>query len=84
MHEYRQHYAPHSIETAVGEVSPSYLYYPEVRHEIVKTIGEVRIIALLRNPIDKAFSQYVHLVREGRETLSFWNGLQKENQRQPP
>jgi hypothetical protein len=41
----------------------------------------VKVIALLRNPVDRAYSHYHHEVRLGFETLSFEEALQKENDR---
>jgi hypothetical protein len=38
----------------------------------------VKLIALLRNPIDRAYSQYQHEVRLGCERLSFEDVLERE------
>jgi hypothetical protein len=45
---------------AIGEVCPSYFYPPETPLNIKKTLGCIRIIILLRDPSDRAFSQYVY------------------------
>jgi len=79
--EYERHYSDVDRQRAVGEISPSYLYYDEVRESILRELGRVRIVVLLRNPVDKAFSQYMHLVRDGRESLSFAGGLHAEQHR---
>lgn len=81
--EYRAHYRDAAGQAAVGEVSPSYLYYAEVAEAIERTLvpGPVRIVAVLRNPIEKAYSQYMHLVRDGWEELSFCDALQAEPER---
>jgi hypothetical protein len=76
---YASHYQQAARAVAVGEVSPSYLYFareaiPRIRH----TLGRVRIVVMLRNPIMKCHSQYMHLVREGRETLQFAQALDAE------
>jgi hypothetical protein len=39
------------------------------------------LIALLRNPVDRAYSHYCHTVRQGRESLSFEEALDKEGER---
>ncbi|WP_419151949.1 sulfotransferase domain-containing protein [Aeribacillus alveayuensis] len=39
------------------------------------------MIVILRNPVDRAYSQYMHFVRDGRETLSFQAALEKEQKR---
>lgn len=66
---------------AVGESSVFYLYYPGTAERIVRTIPKARILILLRNPVDRAYSAYMHLVRDGRETLDFEQSLALEAQR---
>ena len=46
---------------SVGEVTPSYLYYNQVAERMRDELGEARIVVALRDPIEKAFSQYMHL-----------------------
>lgn len=65
----------------VGEVSPDYLYYNDCAQDIKKHLGDIKIIIILRNPIERAFSAYSHLLRDGKEDLSFKQGLKKENYR---
>jgi len=79
--EYKHHYLDVRNESAVGEVSPSYLFYAEVGERIKSRLGNVRIIAILRDPIEKAFSQYMHMVRDRRETLTFHDALMAESER---
>ncbi len=83
LEEYRAHYREVADQKAVGEVSPSYLYYDQVGEAIARTLGPdpVRIVAVLRNPIEKAYSQYMHLVRDGWEKLGFHEALQAESER---
>ncbi len=45
-------------ETAWGEISPRYLSFPEAAGNIRATLPDVRLIASLRNPVDRAFSLY--------------------------
>lgn len=53
---------------AVGEASPSYLFLPNVPERIFETLGSsVKIIIVLRNPADRAFSQYKMLAAMGHE-----------------
>lgn len=67
---------------AVGDASPSYINYPECISAIKDKLGEeIKIIVVLRDPINRAFSNYLHLVRENREKLSFYEALQAEDQR---
>ncbi|NJN24319.1 MAG: sulfotransferase [Acaryochloridaceae cyanobacterium RL_2_7] len=68
-------------ETAIGEASPLYLYSKKAVREIKVTLPEAKLIVILRNPVDRAFSSYTHLLREGFETLSFEESLTHEEER---
>jgi hypothetical protein len=57
--------------TITGEASPSYLFDPRVPERMARTVPEARLIALLRNPVDRAYSHYQMEVRRGREARSF-------------
>lgn len=65
-------------ETAVGEASTVYLYDENTPSNIKAHIPECKLICVLRNPADRAFSSYAHMVRDGFETLSFEEGLAQE------
>ena len=65
----------------VGEASPSYLFHPLVPERVARMLPNARLIALLRNPIDRAFSHYQHEVALGREQLSFEDALAQEDER---
>jgi hypothetical protein len=61
---------------AIGEASADTLYFYEKTIPLIKQVlGNPRIIILLRSPVDRAFSAYLHLVRDNRETLSFEESL---------
>lgn len=53
-------------EKAIGEVSNSYLLYENAPKEIFKFDPNAKIIMILRNPIKRAFSQYVMNLRLGK------------------
>lgn len=78
---YEGYYENVNFEKAVGEVSPSYFYFPDIGERIIRELGRVKIIFMLRNPIEKAFSQYMHLVRDNRETEKFGDALRVEKKR---
>lgn len=78
--EYAQHYTGAKGERAIGDISPSYLYYG-VQGRIKQELGEVKIIVMLRNPVEKAYSQYMHMVRDQHETLPFYDALMAEETR---
>lgn len=64
-----------------GEASPSYLFFPLVPERVFKVMPHVKLIILLRNPVDRAFSNYHHQVRRGLETLSFEEAIAREPER---
>jgi len=69
-------------EKAIGEASTSYLYRPEAAHRIHDVLPGAKLIAILRNPAERAFSAYMHVVRDGRETAgSFSEALKLEDAR---
>lgn len=64
-----------------GEASPYYLYHPAVPERVKALLPDVRIIILLRNPVERAFSHYQHERRHGREALSFEEAIEEEERR---
>jgi hypothetical protein len=43
-----------------GEASPYYLYHPLVPERVFKHLPKAKLIVLLRNPIDRAYSHFMH------------------------
>lgn len=67
---------------AIGEASPLYLYSPKAPPRIHEYVPDAKLIAILRNPVDRAYSAFLHLVRDGRETTrDFREALQREEER---
>ncbi len=64
-----------------GEASPYYLYHPLVPRRAARELPEVKLIALLRNPVDRAYSDYQHRLSDGIETLSFEGAIEAEAER---
>jgi hypothetical protein len=65
----------------VGEASPSYLLHPLAPERVRAVVPDARLIALLRDPVDRAYSHYQHEVALGREPLSFEDALAAEEER---
>ncbi len=63
------------------EATPYYLIHPLVPERAARLLPQAKLIAVLRNPIDRAFSHYQHEVRGGREPLSFPEAIDKEPER---
>lgn len=69
-------------ETALGEASNSTLYFPGAIEQIKRHVPGAKLIAVLRQPADRAFSAYMHLRRDGRETVEdFAEALRLEDER---
>jgi hypothetical protein len=77
---YRGHF-PRGARPPVGEASPSYLFHPQAPERVRSLVPEARLIAILRDPVDRAFSHYQHEVALGREPLSFEDALAREPER---
>lgn len=69
-------------EPAVGEMTPSYVYFDEVPQRIHKTLGpDVKLILMLRNPVTRALSHYKMHYSRGNEKLPLREALQIESER---
>jgi hypothetical protein len=77
---YRGHF-PVRRRALVGEASPSYLFHPQAPERVARMLPDARLIALLRNPAERAFSHYQHEVALGREPLSFEDAIDQEDER---
>lgn len=63
------------------DASPYYLVHPLVPQRAAQLLPKVKLVALLRNPVERAHSHYQHEVRGGRESLSFAEAIDKESER---
>lgn len=62
-----------------GEATPTYLFDPAARDQIQKRLSNPKVLILLRNPIDRAYSQYLQYLRLGIEThYDFADALDQE------
>lgn len=80
--EYEQYFQNVTTEKAIGEASPMYLYRPGTAEKIKSIIPNIKMLAILRNPIDRAYSAYMHAIRDWKEPISsFKLALEKEQER---
>lgn len=78
-HDYLRLYDNVRDEIAIGEASASYLWDNEAPKLIHDTIPKARIIIMLRDPVERAFSHYLMHLRDGSETnLSFYDALKND------
>jgi len=66
-----EHYAAALPDALWGTVTPRYMEDARVPERMRRLMPEIRLAALVRNPIDRAFSQYRQQVRLGKEKRSF-------------
>jgi hypothetical protein len=62
----------------IGEVTPDYLFYPEVPELIKKHLPHCKFILILRNPVDRLYSQYGHAIRTRNYSQSFDDFIQNK------
>jgi hypothetical protein len=79
--QYTQLFDGVTAEKAIGETSPFYLCLPGTAERIARAVPDAKILMILREPVARAYSAYMFLAREGRETLSFEEGLNLEAER---
>jgi hypothetical protein len=81
---YRAHFPTRfkmKLGMVTGEATPYYIFHPTAPNRIAKVLPNVKLITLLRNPVDRAYSHYNHMVRVGREPLSFEEAVECEADR---
>ncbi|MEG4842140.1 tetratricopeptide repeat protein [Microcoleus sp. B9-D4] len=79
---YLSHFPP-PIEAhhfLTGEATPTYLTHPLAAERLHGCLPQVKLIVILRNPVDRAFSHYQMLVRRGTEHRSFEKAINSELQ----
>jgi hypothetical protein len=62
-----------------GEATPYYLFDPPVAERMAKIVPKTQLIALLRNPIDRAYSHYQMQVKRGTEPRSFEEAIEQQH-----
>ena len=63
---YRQQFSGHTDEQAIGEATVWYMRWPKVPERIHDLLPEVKLIFILRNPIERARSNFWHDFRDGK------------------
>ena len=90
MNWYRSHFPTHFYRYyqrcfgrnfITGEASPYYIFHPSVPERVFQKVPKVKLIALLRDPVARAYSHYHHNVRNGFEQLTFEQAIGREEER---
>jgi len=76
---YSEQFAAAGQARAIGEATPNYMFYPWAVERIAQLLPDVRLIVCLRDPVDRAYSHYLHW-REGMgfEGRSFERAVEDE------
>lgn len=78
---YLKHFGGTGPDQICGEATPNYLFDEGACQRIRSVVPDVRLIAILRDPVRRAWSHYWHQVRRGWERLSFEEALEAEEDR---
>lgn len=76
--DYQELFRGAQREKARGEASAVYLYLLEAADRIKASIPDVQILVILRNPVERAYSAFLHQVRDGLEDKDFATALREE------
>jgi hypothetical protein len=71
----------HGGRVVCGEASPYYLFHPLAPGRVARILPEVRVIAMVRDPVARAVSHYHHEVALGAESLQLQEALAAEQER---
>jgi hypothetical protein len=69
------------LKKITGEASPYYMFHPRAISRLARTLPDAKLIVLLRNPVERAYSHYHHETKNKNEILSFEEALAKEKDR---
>jgi len=67
-----------------GEATPNYFHLPDIVIPRMKSafgVHEPKFVVILRNPVDRCWSHYLHRVRKGTEKENLYKALELENDR---
>jgi hypothetical protein len=79
--QYHNQFLRKSACQVYGEITPAYMYFPKALMRIHAYSPKIKLLAILRNPIERAFSHYQMEVREDREKLTFGEAIAREGER---
>lgn len=84
---HRRRWKRPNSQVITGEATPYYMFHPHAPRRMAKILPRARLIAILRDPVKRAFSHFQHNLRgvgAAFETLSFEDAIACENERLGP
>lgn len=80
--DYNNLYSKCGSEKAIGEVSTCYFHFPDMAiPEIKAKLSNPKVIIILREPVSRAWSNYMHFRRGNQEPLSFEGAIAAQQER---
>lgn len=79
--QYHISFSPNELHKIIGEATPSYMYLYDVPRRIWEYNPNMKLIVVLRNPIERAYSHWNMERSRNCEDLSFWNAIINERKR---
>lgn len=78
---YLDHFPLREDSILSGEASPFYLFHPQSARRIAETYPHIKLIIMLRDPVERAISHYHQQYRRGHEKLPMMEAFQQEENR---
>ena len=79
--KYASHFSSSEAGNIFGEATPIYLFLPKISERLWKYKPDLKLIIVLRDPVQRAYSQYLMERMRGNERLPFWLSLLLEKLR---
>lgn len=78
LEDYRALFKDRRDEKVAGEATPNYLYNERAAERAYRRYPDLKLVIILRDPVDRLFSHYLHMRRMGDEPLSLSSALKAE------
>jgi Sulfotransferase domain len=79
--ELHKHYPPLAASTIAGDCTPSYIYHEPAAERIWRYNPKIKLLILLRDPVERAFAHWNMQRFRGREPLDFFDAVREEKDR---
>ena len=79
---YKNNYYKNIDNQLLADFTPSYLFEKKAARRIFNDIGrDIKFLIIIRHPVDRAYSHYLHSCRDQHEDLSFPEAIKLEDKR---
>lgn len=78
---YRTHFVGYTGQRLIGERTSGYLYVPESAARLHRCLPDIKLIFCLRDPVERAYSNYRFTCQQGLESWSFSRAIRQERRR---